>query len=154
MVSTSMAWEVFVVSHQTALQAKLELGRTLFGTALFVAGCFHSLEAAAASRIVAALGGQMLYRPHLARMTGASHADFYRIYLRSGAAAAAAVAPALGLMIFWRFAAAVPLLEVGGRDRLWRRALAAGTAAAGAIRSMTRSAGSCASPHSPRLPAE
>lgn len=111
MVSTSMAWEVFVVSHETARQARLELVRTIFGIALFVAGCFHSLEAAAASRLVSALLGQMLYRPHLARMIGAAPSDFYRIYLRGAVAMTAAVAPALALMAQWRFSPRVPLLE-------------------------------------------
>ena len=84
----------------------------LVGLALFVGGCFLSLEAAAASRILDALLAQFLYRPHLERMTGAPHGAFGRAYLVSGAAAAAAALPALGLMLAWRFSVDVPPGEI------------------------------------------
>lgn len=114
MVSTAMAGEMFVVHHETAHQVRIEMVRTVLGVGLFIAGCFHSLEAAAASRVAAALLGQMLYRPHLARMTGAVRGDFYRIYIRSAVATAAAVTPALALMALWRFSPRAPLLELAG----------------------------------------
>jgi O-antigen/teichoic acid export membrane protein len=123
LVSTTMSWEVFVVCHETARQVRFEFIRTVVGLLLFVGGCFISLEAAAASRILDALFAQFLYRPHLERMTGAARRAFGIVYLRSGAAAAAAVAPALALMIAWRFSPSVPLaqvaLAIGGGGVLW-----------------------------------
>ncbi|QXQ07585.1 oligosaccharide flippase family protein [Sphingosinicellaceae bacterium] len=113
LVSTTMSWEVFVVRGETGRQARFEFIRTIFGTTIFVAACFHSLAAAAATRIADALFAQYLYRPHLERMTGTKRSQFGAVYLRSGIAAVAAVAPALGLMIFWRFSVTVPIVPLG-----------------------------------------
>jgi len=127
LVSTTMTWEVFVVCKETARQMRFEFIRTLVGTALFVAGCFYSLEAAAASRIGDALFAQFLYRPHLERMTQASRREFGIIYLRSAATAAVAVAPALALMAAWHFSVRVPLTQliaaIAGGVALWLIAL-------------------------------
>ncbi|HWW63632.1 MAG TPA: oligosaccharide flippase family protein [Sphingomonadaceae bacterium] len=127
LVSTTMSWEVFVVCHETARQVRFEFIRTLLGTGLFIAGCFISLEAAAASRILDALFAQFLYRPHLERMTGTSRHAFSAIYLRSAIATLVAVAPSLALMILWRFSAQTPVallvLSVGGGGLLWLLAL-------------------------------
>lgn len=112
LVSTTMSWEVFVVCQETARQVRFEFVRTILGILLFVGGCFISLEAAAASRILDALFAQFLYRPHLERMTGAARGAFGIVYLRSGAATAVAAAPALALMIAWRFSPQVPLAQI------------------------------------------
>ena len=76
---------------------------------MFVIACFHSLEAAAATRIADALFAQALYRSHLERMTGARRREFLVIYLRSGGAALAAIAPALVVMAYWHFSTEAPL---------------------------------------------
>lgn len=127
LVSTTMSWEVFVVCHETARQVRFEFVRTLVGLTLFVGGCLISLEAAAASRILDALLAQFLYRPHLERMTGAPRGAFVRAYLVSGAAAAAAALPALGLMLGRRFSVDVPPGEIaaalGLGGLLWLLAL-------------------------------
>ena len=113
LVSTTMAWEIFVVCKETALQVRIEVIRTTIGTALFVAGALHSLEAAAASRILDALFAQAMYRRHLARMTGATPGRFFRIYIRSAALTLVAVAPALALMLAHGFSPHVLLIELG-----------------------------------------
>jgi O-antigen/teichoic acid export membrane protein len=127
LVSTTMAWEIFVVCKETALQVKLEVIRTTIGTALFVAGALHSLEAAAASRILDALLAQAMYRRHLARMTGAEPGKFFRVYARSGALTLFAVAPAFAVMIAHGFSPHVPLMQVAssvlGGVLLWIVAL-------------------------------
>jgi O-antigen/teichoic acid export membrane protein len=114
LVSTTMAWEIFVVCKETALQVRIEVIRTMIGTTLFVAGALHSLEAAAAARILDALFAQAMYRRHLARMTGAAPSKFFRIYMRSAALTLVAVAPALTLMLTHRFSPHVPLIQLGG----------------------------------------
>jgi O-antigen/teichoic acid export membrane protein len=127
LVSTTMAWEIFVVCKETALQVKLEVIRTTIGTTLFVAGALHSLEAAAASRILDALLAQAMYRKHLARMTGAQPGKFFRIYIKSAALTLVAVAPAFVLMLAHGFSPHIPLLQVGsvifGGVLLWIIAL-------------------------------
>lgn len=113
-VSTTMVWEVFVVRDETARQVRFEFIRAIVGTLLFIAGCFVSLEAAAASRIADALFAQFLYRPHLQRMTGTASHEFKIVYSRSAVCAAAAIAPALTLMIAQGFSTRIPVEQVAG----------------------------------------
>ncbi|HEY9236494.1 MULTISPECIES: oligosaccharide flippase family protein [Phenylobacterium] len=113
LVSITMTWQVFVVSGETSRQARIEVVRSGFGLALFCAGAFVSLSAAAAAKIGDALFSYTLYRPHLRRMTGTTGADLRPIYVKSGLVAAVAVTPAAILMIAYRGAASTPLLYVG-----------------------------------------
>ena len=96
-----MTWEIFVLRHQTERQARIEVLRTGFGVALFSAGCFFGLTAAAAARVGEAIFSVFLYRPHLDRMTDTRGLDFVPIYRNSAALTVAATAPA-GLLM-WRF---------------------------------------------------
>ena len=112
LVSITMTWQVFVVAKETDRQARIEFVRSGIGLALFTAGCFFSLSAAAASRIGDALFSFFLYRPHLERMTGAGRADLAPIYRRSGLATLAAVAPAAVLMIVFRGAPTTPAFYI------------------------------------------
>lgn len=123
LTSVAMTAEIFVIRHETKRQVRIVFIRTIVGVSLFVAAAFHSLEAAAASRILDALFLQQLYRPHLGRMIDAQPSDFRRVYVRSGLAAMAACAPAAILMIVWRFSTAVPfellVLAVSSGAVLW-----------------------------------
>lgn len=110
--SITMTWEVFVVSGETGRQARIEFIRTLVGLGLFIAGCMHSLPAAAAAKIGDAIFAQLLYRPHLHRMTEAQPRELVTIYLRSGALAAAAVLPAAAVMTAWGWSSETPLLPL------------------------------------------
>jgi O-antigen/teichoic acid export membrane protein len=112
LASVAMMAEIFVLRHETGLQVRIVFKSTIVGVTLFVLGAFHSLEAAAASRIIDALFLQWLYRPHLSRMTGAQLGDFQRVYLSSALASVAACAPAAILMIFWRFSPTVPFEQL------------------------------------------
>jgi O-antigen/teichoic acid export membrane protein len=107
--SVAMTAEVFVIRHETKLQVRIVFITTISGVSLFVLAAFHSLEAAAASRIIDALFLQWLYRPHLARMIDAQPGDFKRVYLQSALATVAACAPAAAVMVIWQFSSAVPI---------------------------------------------
>ncbi len=111
--SVAMAAEIFVIRHETRLQMRVVFITTISGVSLFVLAAFHSLEAAAASRIVDALFLQWLYRPHLRRMIGAQPGDFRQVYARSALATLAACGPAAALMMAWRFSPAVPVSLIG-----------------------------------------
>lgn len=109
LVSITMTWQVFVVSGETSRQARIEIVRSSFGLILFCAGAFVSLSAAAAAKIGDAVFSYALYRPHIRRMTGATGPDLRPLYLKSGLATAAAIAPAAALMITYRGAATTPM---------------------------------------------
>lgn len=109
LVSITMTWQVFVVSGETSRQARIEIVRSGFGLILFCAGAFVSLSTAAAAKIGDALFSYVLYRPHIRRMTGTTGPDLRPIYLKSGLATGAAIAPAAALMIAYRGAATTPL---------------------------------------------
>jgi O-antigen/teichoic acid export membrane protein len=113
LVSITMTWELFVVCHETDRQARFEFVRSGVGLALFVAGCFLSLAAAAAARIGEALFSIFLYRPHIERMTSTRRADYMPIYRRSAILTAAACGPALVLMIAYSWSPHVPAALVG-----------------------------------------
>jgi O-antigen/teichoic acid export membrane protein len=113
LISITMTWELFVVSNETGRQARFEFIRTDVGLGLFIAGCFHSLAAAAAARVGEALFAQFLYRPHIERMTQTSMKDFAPIYLRSALLTLAATLPATLLMIRFGWSPRTPLIYVG-----------------------------------------
>ena len=121
LVSITMTWEVFIVSHETGRQARFEFLRSGVGLALFTAGCCVNLTTAAAARIADAIFSVFLYRSHLERMTGATRGDLAPIYRSSAIATIAAVAPAAALMAFFRGSPTAPAPYVIG-------AIAAGVA--------------------------
>ena len=108
-VSLSMSWELFVVDGRTGTQAKIEYQRTLFATIAFSAGCLLGLTAAAASRIVAALVTNALYRPHIREITETKEGDFKRIYLRNAFITLVAVSPSALVMMVYHASATAPL---------------------------------------------
>jgi O-antigen/teichoic acid export membrane protein len=94
LVAISMTWELFVVSGETARQARLEIVRAGAGLLMFAFGCLFNLTAAAAGRVGEAAFSIWLYRPHLDRMTETRTRDFAGIYARSAALTLLTVAPA------------------------------------------------------------
>jgi len=94
LVTITMAWEVFVIAGETGTQAKFEFVRSIVATILFAAGSFAGMIGAAGSRIVAAVFSQILYAPHLMRITQTTRSDYLPIYARSFAITLAALAPA------------------------------------------------------------
>jgi O-antigen/teichoic acid export membrane protein len=113
-VSVTMTWELLVVAGETGRQARLEGVRSLISVLLFAAGCWIGLAAAAGSRIIDALLAILLYRPHIARITGSQTGDFAAIYLRSLLLALAAVGPSAGLMLLHDWSPATPLAQLVG----------------------------------------
>ena len=108
LVSITMTWELFVVSQDTARQARIEFLRSGVGTLLFLGGCMVSLSTAAAARVGEAAFSIYLYRPHLDRMTSTQVRDFLPIYGRSAMLTVVACGPSLALMSFYRWSAHIP----------------------------------------------
>ena len=111
-VSFAMTWEIFAAKGELSTQTRIEIIRTLFSLAAFVAGCFFSLEAAAASRVPEAVFAFLLYRPHLDRMTDTRVRDFAPVYGRSLWLTALAIGPAAILMASTGFSPYTPIAEV------------------------------------------
>jgi len=109
LVAISMTWELFVVSGETAKQARLEIFRSGAGLVMFTIGCLFSLTAAAAGRIGEAAFSIWLYRPHLDRMTGTHTKDFIAIYARSAALTLLTIAPAGIVMMLYGGSERTPL---------------------------------------------
>lgn len=108
LVAITMTWEIFTVTGRLAIQTRIEFVKAPIGTGVFIAGCFISLEAAAAARIIDAVFAFLIYRPHLNRMTGTSTSDYWPIYGRSLLATGLAVSPA-GLAVYLAGPDDVPL---------------------------------------------
>ena len=103
-LSFGMNWELFVLRHETALQTRFEFIRAGVMLATFTAGCFFNLAGAAVGRVVEAVVGYLLYRPHMDRVAGTEPGEMERVYLDSLLLTGAAVAPSLLLMLATRFA--------------------------------------------------
>jgi O-antigen/teichoic acid export membrane protein len=113
-VSVTMTWELLVVGGETGRQARLETLRSVVSVLLFAAGCSISLTAAAASRILDAMFAILLYRPHIARITGSHAGDFTSIYLRSLILTGAAAGPSTALMLARNWSPATPIWQLAG----------------------------------------
>ena len=112
LISITMTWELFVICHETARQARFEFLRTGVGLVMFIAGCFLSLTGAAVGRIGEALFSVIIYRPHIERMTSTRLTDYVPIYCRSAILTAAACGPAFVLMIVYGWSPYVPFVLV------------------------------------------
>jgi len=99
LTSVTMTWELFTATGRLKEQTRIETIRVVVGTALFALGCLHSLEAAAATRMLDAALAIAIYRPHILAMTDTAGRDYRRIYLQSGAATLLAIGPAALLVL-------------------------------------------------------
>jgi O-antigen/teichoic acid export membrane protein len=104
MIYTSVAliWDLFVLAHETARQAKIESTKTIIGSALFIGGCFISLEAAIAARVVEAIVGFIIYLPYLSKFTETPRLDLMKIYAVSAGLTISALLPIVCLLIYTR----------------------------------------------------
>lgn len=100
--------DVFVICNQTGLRTRLELIRAPVSLALFAMGCWISLPAAAAMKVVEAIIMVLMYRPHLERMTDTRWADYLPIYGQSALLTTAAVLPAAAVMTAHGWSAHIP----------------------------------------------
>lgn len=103
-----MNWELFVLRGETARQTRFEALRAAFGTFSFIAGCFFSIAAAAAARIVEATVGYFLYRPHMDRLAGAATRELEHIFAESFVLMAIAVMPAVVIMSIYGWSPYLP----------------------------------------------
>jgi O-antigen/teichoic acid export membrane protein len=94
-----MNWELFVLRYETARQVRFEAVRAVVGVIAFTCGCFFSISAAAAGRIVEAIFGFILYHPHMNRMAGTKPGELIRILGNGTLLTLAAVFPSLVLML-------------------------------------------------------
>lgn len=104
-----MNWELFVLRKETARQTRFEMIRAVVGLGAFTAGATFSMVGAAAGRILEALVGYFLYRPHMDRMAGTVPGELERVYGESLLLTVGAVWPSLLLMLFTRWSADTPL---------------------------------------------
>ncbi len=118
-----MNWELFVLREETARQTKYEVIRSLLGLAVFSIGCLISIEAAAVGRVVDSFIGFLFYYPHVRRLARTEPHEIPLIYRSSALLTAAAVLPALVLMVVYRWSPTTPPLlvmaSVGGGVALW-----------------------------------
>lgn len=108
-VPIMLAWDIFVISNETARQTRIEIIRAPIALGLFAIGCLISLEAAAAMKVVEAVMMFLFYRPHLERLTDTRWADYASIYGRSLLLTLAAVLPAGIAMTLCGWSAHAPL---------------------------------------------
>lgn len=107
-----MTQEVFILRHETARQMKIELVRTIVGLMLFIGAALISLPMAAAAKLAEALLAFALYRKPMNRLVGGEPGEFRRIYVEALMLTAAAVLPALLLMIWSSFDPKTNLVQI------------------------------------------
>lgn len=114
LVALSMTWEIYIVCHQTSRQAQLEGIRAGAGLAVFALACNAGLMAASAARIADALIAITIHRRPLRRMTATTHADMAPIWRDGAVLTAAAVMPAMLLMLTKGWPDELPWFELAG----------------------------------------
>jgi hypothetical protein len=111
-IGFAMNWELCVLTHRTAWQARIEAARAMVGLAAFAVGATFSLPAAAAGRVFDALLGYVIYRPRMADMARATPADVREAYRGNLLLAVVAVTPAIGLMTFSSWSHSTPVEQL------------------------------------------
>ncbi len=107
-----------LVSDLPILAGKLNqlLARNMIDTAmsimLLVIGCHWGVEGAAASRLVYAVGWQMLYFRFMHRIVEFDLSALLLVYLRSGVVSVAALIPLMLTYLFWAPPGAITLAEL------------------------------------------
>ena len=119
----AMNHELFILRDRLGQQTWLEMIRSVVGLAAFAIGCTFGLLGAALARLFDALLGVALFVPLLPRLSGAARRELFVIYLRGVMLAAAATAPALGVMIHGGWSPATSLsaiaMAIAGGIALW-----------------------------------
>lgn len=99
LLAFSMNWELCVLRHRTAWQARNEGIRAAVGLVAFSIGASISVGAAAAGRFVEAVCGFVLFSPKMGEMAGTEPGEIAAIYRQSTVLTLGAVAPVVALMI-------------------------------------------------------
>ena len=113
-LSYGMNWELFVLRDETARQSRLEFIRTLFGFAIFTVGCQFGLAGAALGKVGDASAGYLLYRNHVRNLAELRGNELGMVFVRSALLTVIATAPALVLMVVFRWDPRTPLPLVAG----------------------------------------
>ena len=113
-LSYGMNWELFVLRNETAKQSRLEFIRTLCGFAIFTIGCQFGLAGAALGKVGDASTGYFLYRNHVRNLAELRGNELGIVFARSALLTVIATAPALILMIAYRWDPRTPLPLVTG----------------------------------------
>ena len=95
----SMNWELCVLRHRTAWQARNEGIRAVVGLIAFSVGATVNVAAAATGRLAEALCGFALYGPKMREMADTKPGEIVAIYRQSALLTLAAVGPTLVLMV-------------------------------------------------------
>ena len=112
--AVTMAWEVFVVCGATGTQVRIEAWRAGLLPVMTVAGAMLGLRGAAAARVVDAAVAVALYRGAMGRLTETRLGEVAAIWARNAVLAGVAVAPAVCVMAWARWAPGVALAPVAG----------------------------------------
>jgi O-antigen/teichoic acid export membrane protein len=107
-----MNWELFVLRNETARQTKFEAIRAVAGVAVFTVGCLFGISEAAIGRIIEALFGFFLYRPHVNRLAGIKSNELSGIFAKGIISTVAAVSPSFFLMIYNDWSPQTPMIEI------------------------------------------
>ncbi|URD61540.1 oligosaccharide flippase family protein [Sphingomonas sp. KRR8] len=111
-IAIGMVAEVFILRHETKQQVRIEAIRSGAGIGLFALGALVSLPLAAAAKLAEALLAFLLYRRPMNRLVGGPAGELRRVYAEGLLVSAAAVLPALGLMLWTRFSPETGLLPI------------------------------------------
>lgn len=111
-VAIGMTAEIFILRHQTSRQVRIEIARAIFGYSIFAAGAMISLTVAAGAKVVEAIFAFLLYRKPMIELLGGPTSALRRTYGEGLIVTAAAVLPALLLMIGYRFSPETPLPQI------------------------------------------
>lgn len=108
-VTVGLTSEVFILRHESRRQVKLETLRAAAGFLMFAGGAMISLKVAALAKVAEALLAFILYRTSLDRLVGDAPGKLQHVYLEGLLLTAAAILPALMLMIRMNWDPATPL---------------------------------------------
>ncbi|GAA4000653.1 oligosaccharide flippase family protein [Sphingomonas humi] len=108
-VAIGMTAEIFILSHRTREQVRIETFRAIFGYAAFAAGAMVSLTIAAAAKVAEALFAFLLYRKPMRELVGGERGALRRAYGEGLLVTLVAVGPALLLMLWSGFSPATPI---------------------------------------------
>ena len=111
-LAIGMSAEVFILRHRTQQQFRIESVRALLGFLLFCGGAAISLTFAAAAKVAEAVIAFLLYRKPMIELVGGPDGALRRIYLEAIMVAAAAVLPAILLMIWSNWSPSTPILHL------------------------------------------
>jgi len=108
----SMNWELCVLRHRTAWQARNEGIRAVVGLVAFTLGATVNVAAAATGRLMESICGFALYGPKMREMADTQPGEIVAIYRQSALLTLAAVGPTLLLMLANRWSPHTPWWQI------------------------------------------